>query len=281
MALSSLPTFGLLGLLVLCSSAFLFYTVDAAKMPGPALKLFIFTPECFTMYFEDFSFFDLECLKTTASKAINLGIIAGAFVFKLPQVLKIVRARNVVGLSPSSMYMDVASFLPVTLFNIMNGNDIVTYGELIVILIQNVLIVLLFWYYSSVEERPGIGQMIFLPLLACGMVVGMLNLPGEWWWILPSVSSVFNIMSRIPQIATNFTNKHTGQLSVVTWFLQLAGSLGRMFTSLQEKGISDSSRPYIVGGQVVAVTLNVLVLTQIIFYWKETKEQTNKSGKNE
>ena len=61
-----------------------------------------------------------------------------------------------------------------------------------------------------------------------------------YWWILP-IFSMSTILSRIPQIAANFNAKQTGRLSVVTWFLQVAGSLGRLFTNLQEKGISESS----------------------------------------
>ena len=110
---------------------------EGAKLPDPSLKLFIFTPECFTNYFDDFNFLHVGCLKTTASKAINLGIIAGAFVFKLPQVINMVRAGKVTGLSPTALYMDVAAFLPVTVYNIINGNDFVTYGELLVILVQS------------------------------------------------------------------------------------------------------------------------------------------------
>ena len=253
----------------------------AAKLPDSSLKLFIFTPECFTNYFDDFNFLDIDCLKTTASKAINLGIIAGAFVFKLPQVINMVRAGKVTGLSPTALYMDVAAFLPVTVYNIINGNDFVTYGELLVILVQNVLIVFLYWYYLSAEERPSFGTMLALPILAAGTTIGLSNLPAEWVWILPGVSSLFNIMSRIPTIAQNFSQKHTGVMSFSTWFLQLGGSLGRTFTSLHEKGISKESRPYIVGGQVVAVTLNVLVVIQIIAYWGETKKALANAKKKE
>ena len=51
----------------------------------------------------------------------------------------------------------------------------------------------------------------------------------------------------------------------------MAGSLGRLFTNLQEEGISESSRPWIIGSTVVGVTLNVVILMQIFFYWNNTK----------
>ena len=44
------------------------------------------------------------------------------------------------------------------------------------------------------------------------------------------------LMSRIPQIIQNFKLKNTGQLSIITTFLTFAGSLARIFTTLQEIG---------------------------------------------
>ena len=114
--------------------------VYAAKKLPTDLRFFIFTETCFEEYFQNFNFFDIDCLRQTISKAINLGIIAGAFIFKIPQVLNIIVAQDVKGLSGASLYMDVASFLPITVFNILNGNDFVTYGEQLVVLVQNILI---------------------------------------------------------------------------------------------------------------------------------------------
>lgn len=41
------------------------------------------------------------------------------------------------------------------------------------------------------------------------------------------------LCSQLIQAATNYGNKHTGQLSAVSVFLLFAGSLARIFTSLQ------------------------------------------------
>ena len=253
--------------------------VYAAKKLPTDLRFFIFTETCFEEYFQNFNFFDIDCLRQTISKAINLGIIAGAFIFKIPQVLNIIVAQDVKGLSGASLYMDVASFLPITVFNILNGNDFVTYGEQLVVLVQNILIVMLFWFYLPSTEKPSVTFMFSIISLIFGSAFGLFyGLDPMYWWILPIFSSVFNILSRIPQIAANFNAKQTGRLSVVTWFLQVAGSLGRLFTNLQEKGISESSRPYIIGSTVVGVTLNVVILMQIIFYWKNTKAKLSEKS---
>ncbi|GJN07460.1 hypothetical protein PR202_ga25293 [Eleusine coracana subsp. coracana] len=54
--------------------------------------------------------------------------------------------------------------------------------------------------------------------------------------------------ARVPQIWKNFTNKGTGELSFLTCFMNFAGSIVRVFTSIQEKtpfsGILDSDYIY-------------------------------------
>ena len=256
-----------------------FVEVYAAKKLPTDLRFYVFTETCFEEYFTNANFFDVDCLRQTISKVINLGIIAGAFIFKIPQVLNIIIAQDVKGLSGASLYMDVASFLPITVFNMLNGNDFVTYGEQLVVLVQNILIVLLFWFYLPSTEKPTTVFMMSVFTLIFGSAYGLFyGLHPMYWWILPIVSSAFNILSRIPQIAANFSAKQTGRLSVVTWFLQVAGSLGRLFTNLQEKGISESSRPYIIGSTVVGVTLNVVIFMQIIFYWNNTKAKLNEKA---
>ena len=44
------------------------------------------------------------------------------------------------------------------------------------------------------------------------------------------------IAARVPQIWTNFKTKSAGQLAIVTWFLNLAGTTARVFTTLKETG---------------------------------------------
>ena len=43
------------------------------------------------------------------------------------------------------------------------------------------------------------------------------------------------IFSRVPQIISNFRNSSTGALSLITTFLQFAGSVARVFTTLADE----------------------------------------------
>jgi mannose-P-dolichol utilization defect 1 len=65
---------------------------------------------------------------------------------------------------------------------------------------------------------------------------GSLQLPPSLWSFLPLSNLPLLLISRIPQILQNFKLKSTGQLSSITTFLTFAGSLARVFTTIQEVG---------------------------------------------
>merc|ERR1712198_473559 len=72
----------------------------------------------------------------------------------------------------------------------------------------------------------------------------------------------------------NFKNGHTGQLSAVTVFLLTAGSLARIFTSIQDTGDEVMVLTFIVSSAV-----NVIIALQVIYYWNTTKEVLAKQAK--
>ena len=48
------------------------------------------------------------------------------------------------------------------------------------------------------------------------------------------IISLLAISARLPQVLTNFKNKSTGQLSIVTSTLNFLGVAARIFTTIQE-----------------------------------------------
>ncbi|KAG9412104.1 Mannose-P-dolichol utilization defect 1 protein [Aphanomyces cochlioides] len=221
----------------------------------------VFTPECFDAYFTRFDFLQVECGKAVVSKVLGYLIIVGSFILKLPQILKIVAAGNVAGLSPSSFYLEVVTFLASVIYNVIRGYPISTWGESAVILVQNVLLVVLLWYYSSAPKTTQLlGVVTFV-----GLGAGMYHLPSEFDWVLPSASIPLSVAARIPQIISNFRQGHTGQLAFLTLFLNFGGSAARLFTTLQETGDQ-----VVLLGFAISMLLNGTLLTQILIYWKAT-----------
>ena len=83
---------------------------SGSSSSGPAVpvKWFIFREDCFDTFFVNHDFFNKECLKFTISKYIGYNIIAGAFIVKVPQILKIAKSKSVEGISKWLYYIDVS-----------------------------------------------------------------------------------------------------------------------------------------------------------------------------
>lgn len=165
------------------------------------LILGLLTPKCFNAFFAQRDFTNVECIKAVVSKALSYGIIMGSLILKLPQILKIIAAKDVTGLTSSAFYMEVVLYLSSTIYNLLRGYPLTTWGENLVILAQNIVLVLLLWaYYTpkiTVSNRYG------LVLVFTAMAMGMLSIPEKFQWLLASAGIPVSIVARIPQVRKN------------------------------------------------------------------------------
>uniref|UniRef100_A0A915M6R5 Mannose-P-dolichol utilization defect 1 protein homolog n=1 Tax=Meloidogyne javanica TaxID=6303 RepID=A0A915M6R5_MELJA len=73
-------------------------------------------------------------------------------------------------------------------------------------------------------------------------------------------------ISKAIQIWTNFTQKGTGQLSLISVFMQFAGCCARVFTSIQET----NKDWLILAPFILASILNGIIFVQMIYYSRST-----------
>ncbi|RLM85258.1 hypothetical protein C2845_PM04G24420 [Panicum miliaceum] len=155
---------------------------------------------------------DANILLPFLSKVLGYSIIAASTVAKLPQILKILKHGSVRGLSVASFELEVVGYTIALAYCIHKGLPFSAYGELAFLLIQAVL---------AGKIDPALFEVLYA-----------------------SQHAIF-FFARVPQIWKNFTNKGTGELSFLTCFMNFAGSIVRVFTSIQEKtplsGILDSN----------------------------------------
>lgn len=78
-----------------------------------------------------------------------------------------------------------------------------------------------------------------------------------------------SLASKVPQIYTVWKEGGTGQLSAFAVFNFLAGSLARVFTTLQE--VDD---PLILWGYLGGAILNAVLTAQMIFYWNSSSSSS-------
>uniref|UniRef100_A0A0D3GQY5 Mannose-P-dolichol utilization defect 1 protein homolog n=1 Tax=Oryza barthii TaxID=65489 RepID=A0A0D3GQY5_9ORYZ len=142
-----------------------------------------------------------ECLLRLMSKILGYHVVAASAIGKLPQILKILKHGSVRGLSVASFELEVVGYTIALAYCIHKGLPFSAYGELAFLLIQ---------------------------------VLGGKIDPALFEVLYASQHAIF-FFARLPQIWKNFMNKGTGELSFLTCFMNFAGSIVRVFTSIQEK----------------------------------------------
>ena len=98
-----------------------------------------------------------ECLKFGISKGLSLGIVAGAVLVKVPQIMKIVSNKSVKGLQVNMFRSEVLSGTVAIAYFARSGIAVAAYAELFFILMQNLVILGLIAGYgvqSSTSSKP-------------------------------------------------------------------------------------------------------------------------------
>ena len=202
-----------------------------------------------------------ECVSLAISKAMGIAIITAASIVKVPQIIKLVRSQSAEGLSFPSYVLETASFLITLAYNVRSGFPFSTYGEVSLILVQDVLISVLILTYAG--KLPQAGAFVAAVGSATYALMGSDTLVSEGQMVqLQAGAGVLSVASKLPQIIQIYQQGGTGQLSAFAVFTYLAGSLSRIFTTLQE--VDDK---VILYGFVAAFILNAILAAQMIYYW--------------
>jgi mannose-P-dolichol utilization defect protein 1 len=221
--------------------------------------------------------FEKECITYLISKGLSIGIVLFSFTSKLPQILYMYKSKDIKGLSYLSIYLDVFSFLCSALYPFHKGYAFLTYGESIIILIENLFIFFMAWKYDINQSSDR--QNMTFTLLICSFLFVIYKefLNEKSWTIIGSASTLLSVGSRITQIIKSCKDKSTGPLSTITFALNMLGNVARIFTTMKE------NKDYIMaGGFMISFVLNLIIFLQIIYYNRPKKvEKTSEEKKEE
>ncbi len=202
-------------------------------------------------YTEVSSLLQPPCIKFIVSKSLGYGIVAGSAGVKLPQISKILKAGSVDGLSGSSIYMEMISSISSFAYFLGLGYPFSTWGENFFLFWQNVAIGAIYIHFTSGIQSVRFGLTAALSaalwvVLYWRMLPDM-TLPGSICSALGKSSCtltsqevagvlpiVIMLLGRVPQIIKNQKQGHAGQLALITYLLNVAGSGARVFTTLHE-----------------------------------------------
>ena len=91
---------------------------------------------------------------------------------------------------------------------------------------------MLIWQLS---DQPAIHKLAFSAFIVGYLfVLQQQIMPEEAWNYIAGSSTFMMIISKVPQIVTNFNSQSTGNLAFVTYFLNFAGIIARFATVIIE-----------------------------------------------
>lgn len=209
------------------------------------------------------------------STCLSYGVVVGAGILKVPQILRVWKSGSSEGVSLLSLYIELFSYVISTGWGVSQSLDFRDYGENIFIFVQLlVLVMLVARMQGTARNATGIlvAQLASFQVFASGFV------PRHIHEALLSGLILLNIASRVPQIRLNYSRQSTGQLSFLTVFLAFGGGIARVMTTALnvpwEKG-----KLVMLFQFGVAALLNTILIGQILYYRsKESKGDKKKRG---
>ncbi|XP_068141730.1 mannose-P-dolichol utilization defect 1 protein homolog [Drosophila tropicalis] len=242
--------------------------------------LFLMSPKCYDNYFLEHNFFDVPCFKALLSKGLGLAIIAGSLLVKVPQVLKILKSKSGEGINLMGVMLDLLAITIHMSYNFMNGYPFSSWGDTTFLALQTVAIGALVIFYNG-KKLPSL-----LFLLGYALLLYVLNsglTPMKILGTAQNCNIPILLVGKLSQAFTNYKAGSTGQLSAATCFMMFAGSLARIFTSIQETG----DRTIIITF-IASSFANGVIVAQLLYYWnkpaagvKKDKSKKSKSKKDD
>lgn len=200
---------------------------------------------------------DLGCMKRVISKVLGYGIIAGACIVKIPQIIRFLSKGSVAGVSYTATYLDLIGYIAQCVYHITLGSPWSAYGEAVIITVQSIGIVLLMWGY----QWPGTLHVVAVSLLLAATAQASLMMPSDSLQYLQWATTALFVSSRAWQIVANAQQGSTGELSFLTLFMNFAGSAARIFTSSQEV-----KRVEVMASFIISSALNFTLVAQYVYY---------------
>nr|XP_001401680.2 lysosomal cystine transporter family protein [Aspergillus niger CBS 513.88] len=190
---------------------------------------------------------DPACTSLAISKALGIAIVGASGIVKVPQILKLIGSRSSAGVSFVS-----------------------TFGETALIAVQDVVVGMLVLTFAGRSSAAA----AFIAVVAASVYALLFDqtlVDAQTMAMLQAGAGALGVASKAPQIYTIWREGGTGQLSAFAVFNYLAGSLSRIFTTLQE--VDDK---LILYGFIAGFTLNLILAGQMLYYWNSPAKSQKK-----
>ena len=219
--------------------------------------------------------FEKECITYLISKSLSTFIILSSFTNKLPQILYMYKMKEIIGLSFISIYLDILVTLFSALYPFHMGYPFLSYGECVIIFIQNLIVFFLAWKYDK-NKSSNINNISFTIILFSFLFLCYMQILDEKSWkLVASSTAVLSTGSKISQILKSCKAKSTGPLSTLTFAMNMVGNLARIFTTIKE-----TKDLILITRYFLSLTLNSTIFLLIIYYNWDKKEKKDDEKDN-
>jgi len=197
------------------------------------------------------------------SEVVGWATTGIAMVSRTPQVMKVLKSRSVDGLDPTLFEMDTICNTVTAFYHIIHKYPINTYGETIAFCVQNIATIYLMSKFGVTAAAKRRAKLFMVSYgLACAYIGLHLKQCRRNIELAQKVSYGGLQLSRFPQIMLNFRSKSTGQLSMVSYVLNVIGSTARLFTTVKQLGGNRS----LMMGFGSSIFINSVLALQILYY---------------
>eukprot|EP00921_Rhytidocystis_pertsovi_P011543 GHVQ01018659.1.p1 GENE.GHVQ01018659.1~~GHVQ01018659.1.p1 ORF type:complete len:251 (+),score=27.01 GHVQ01018659.1:190-942(+) len=234
---------------------------------GGSAMMGLLSQHCYATLTTD-NMFDHTCIHELIMNALSWCIIIGATVVKLPQIIKIISAGNVAGLSETSFVIEVFAGFFFIGYNVLGGYPFSAWGDVAFVGVQSMILVMLYWQFSHPmckDPLTGLSSpsnRFTFRLAYCAVFLFTMTIIFGGCcprWVVPLLGLVpvpCSIAARVPQIYQNIKQQHTGQLSLLTMSMMLGGNLARLATVISLRD------PILLAANSIAAVTNAIPLLQ-------------------
>jgi len=234
--------------------------------------------DCYAEIFLKLNITNSQCLQLVISKGLGYGIVLFGALVKIPQIVKLLSSKAVTGVSFSSYVLETMASSIFVAYNMRNENPFSTFGESAFINIQNLIIMLLICLFKS--RYYGMAIVVLMWGTTNALLVSNEVLSDYALEIMSGAVIPLSLFSKLPQILAIIKTGHVRNLSSLTVGAYFAGSVARMYTTLQE--VDDK---IILSNYVLSSILNFILVAQVLYYkfakskLSESTEESNEERK--
>ncbi len=219
-----------------------------------------------------------ECKQLILSKLLGYTMSFVACFYKLPVLINMCRSHSGDGLNIFAVYLETSGYGSWMVYNILKRNSWSVYGDLIATTIQNFLIIVLVWCWGQGGKKvPTYNIMGFLSYVIVYLTI-VRFMTADQYYLIAQYAIFVTILSKLPQIVTNFQQGKVGVQSPITLFNGFLGASVKLFVTLVE-----TNDWLMTGSCILSMAFNLILFSQVMYYsyWVPQPQTGEKIEKNE